>query len=221
MVLADRRQTDAAVLLGVLLPADPKHADVEQAHGHREHALAGRLIVRAESPDHAAGGAAGSDSREAHHPLELLAVAALAPARVVQVLPAAGGVDAGGLKVAERVRAQPHVLPRRRHGELADPIEDCLGLDRAAVLVLVAEAPAPAGPAASRVRSSQSAAAVRRRFAGAGRVRVAAFLAADVASAICLLGLVWAEATCYPRSRASTPLARRPAGGATSADKRV
>src|SRR6185312_2437679 len=58
---------------------------------------------------------------EAGHVVELLGVAALAPALVVQVLLASGGVDARRLQVAERVRADPDVLPRRRDAELADP----------------------------------------------------------------------------------------------------
>jgi hypothetical protein len=56
--------------------------------------------------------------------LVLAAVADLAEARVVAVLLAPLGVDAGGLEVAVFRRADPHVLPRRRNSQGADPRDE-------------------------------------------------------------------------------------------------
>jgi hypothetical protein len=39
---------------------------------------------------------------------------------VVEILLAAGGVDTGGLKVAERIGTDPYVAPRRRNRQGAD-----------------------------------------------------------------------------------------------------
>ena len=83
--------------------------------------------------------AARQRTGEPEHVVELLAVAPLAPARVVEVLPAARGVDAGGLDVAAGIRADPDVLPGRRDHELVDPREDLGVRDGLPVLVEVAE----------------------------------------------------------------------------------
>src|SRR5437588_8821613 len=104
----------------------------------------------------------GEQFGELDHPLELLPITVLAPARVIQVLPAPGRVDAGGLEVAERVRAHPHVLPGRRDGQLADPGQVLGRLDAPPPVIYVAEAAAPADPAQARsraVRAAQPAAA--------------------------------------------------------------
>src|SRR6185436_13697951 len=63
-------------------------------------------------------------------------------ARVVAVLLAAFAVAAGGLQVAVRERADPHVAPRRRNGERADARELLLVLDLLAVHADVAKAAA-------------------------------------------------------------------------------
>src|SRR5262245_5668925 len=76
-----------------------------------------------------------------------------APARVVQVLPATAVVAAGGLDVAGRVRADPHVLPGRRDHQIADALQD-LGVGHAlAVGVEVLEPLAPAAPANAGARA--------------------------------------------------------------------
>jgi hypothetical protein len=80
------------------------------------------------------------------HLPELLPIAVLAPGVVVEVLLAAGVVMPRRLDVTVRVGADPHVAPRGRDGQRADPLL-CLGVvDRLAVLVHVAEAAAPANP---------------------------------------------------------------------------
>jgi hypothetical protein len=85
--------------------------------------------------------------REAHHVVELLAVAPRPPGVVVAILLAAGRVAARRLQVSVRIRADPDVLPRGRDRELGDPPQDLRIVDAIALLVDVAE-PAPAAPAA-------------------------------------------------------------------------
>src|SRR5690606_37762359 len=81
---------------------------------------------------------------EAPHPLVLLPGPLLLPAGVVPVLAPALVVGPRGLDVAERVRADPHVGPRRRDGEVADPGQGVLVVDPVPVGVHVVEAPAGA-----------------------------------------------------------------------------
>src|SRR6476620_4409260 len=54
------------------------------------------------------------------------------------VLPATCRIDTGGLDVAVRPGADPHVLPRRRDGQRADPVQP-LVLDQRPVDVGVGE----------------------------------------------------------------------------------
>jgi hypothetical protein len=61
---------------------------------------------------------------------------------VVAVLLAPGVVDARRLEMASRVRADPHVLPRRRDRELADAREHLWIVDLAPVVVVGEPAPA-------------------------------------------------------------------------------
>ena len=90
----------------------------------------------------------GSAWAKRDHVVELLRVAPRAPGVVVAVLLAPGGVDARRLQVPVRIRADPHVLPRRRDRRARAIRVEHLGLvDALAVGVEVAEA-APAAPAA-------------------------------------------------------------------------
>jgi hypothetical protein len=65
---------------------------------------------------------------------------------VVEVLLAPGGVDAGCLKMPERVGTDPNVLPGRRDRQLAETLGDVLVLDPAPLLVEVREPPPAAQP---------------------------------------------------------------------------
>ena len=89
----------------------------------------------------------GKRAREIDHRVELLPVAALAPAVVVAVLLASPRVHPGRLDVPQRVRADPDLLPGRRDGECPDPLDDVVVLDplaRRVVEVLEAPPPPPA-----------------------------------------------------------------------------
>lgn len=84
---------------------------------------------------------------EAGHLVELLAVAALTPDRMVEPLPASSGVDPGRLQKTERIRADPDVVPCRRNRQAPHTLDDLWVLDPAAVLVQVGEPAPPANTA--------------------------------------------------------------------------
>src|SRR5690606_27732474 len=80
---------------------------------------------------------------EGERPIELEAIALLAPLRMVEVLRAARRVDAGRLDVAVGIRADPHLGPRGRDHERLDALPQRGIRDRLSPLVEVRE-PAPA-----------------------------------------------------------------------------
>ncbi|MDP9344175.1 MAG: hypothetical protein M3P44_00340, partial [Actinomycetota bacterium] len=101
MLLVHRRQAVGLVAHGVVLAADAEEAAVEQARSRRTDVVEGQ-VPRRQVCVHARtqlGERAGEDD----HVVELLEVAPLAPALVVEVLLAPGGVDARGLDVAAGV----------------------------------------------------------------------------------------------------------------------
>src|SRR5581483_3752861 len=98
--------------------ADAEEAEVQQTHRARQHAVA--VEVRPGQPLGALAPDCGESAGELEHVVELLAVAPLPPGRVVQVLPAPGGVGAHGLQMAVLVGADPYVGPRRRDGQRPD-----------------------------------------------------------------------------------------------------
>src|SRR5690606_33626464 len=90
-----------------------------------------------------AGAEAGERLAEGDHPGVLQPVPVGLPVGVVAVLLAAARVAAGGLEVAARVGADPHVLPRGRDHERLDAGPLRFGYERA-VGGVVREAPAAA-----------------------------------------------------------------------------
>src|SRR5690606_30550422 len=80
---------------------------------------------------------------EGERPIELEAIALLAPLRMVEVLRAARRVDAGRLDVAVGIRADPHLGPRGRDHERLDALPQRGIRDRLSPLIEVRE-PAPA-----------------------------------------------------------------------------
>src|SRR5438067_2603986 len=93
------------------------------------------------------------------HAIELLLSPSLAPTRVVQVLPAPGGVGAHGLDVAVHRWTDPHVGPGRRDGERAEALDSVGIAQRSGVLVEIFEAtaaPAPVEPGARAVDAAQT-----------------------------------------------------------------
>ncbi len=159
MVAADRREPDAVILIGVLLAADPEQAHVEQPHRAGENRLTAE-VGRVSDVGREVAAEPWQQRREPLHAVELLAVAALAPARVVEVLLAPRCVDAGRLEMTPLVRADPDVVPRGRNGEAADTIDDVPICDRIAVAIDVAEvrgrALQPAVPRTGAVRAPQT-----------------------------------------------------------------
>src|SRR5262249_29564331 len=138
----ERGEAVAAVLAGVLLAADPEEAAVEQADRARQHPPAGQAVAAEVARGRPAK--ARKRPRELHHPLELLAVAARAPAVVVAVLAPPGRVGADRLQVAVRVGTDPDVRPGRRDRERGDPLER-RRIDAAPRGAAGPEAAAPAG----------------------------------------------------------------------------
>jgi len=119
VVALQRGQPVGAVVLGVALAADPEEAEVQQPHRGGQHPL----------PGEPAAGQLGRDDLarvrqrrgELQHVIVLFLVALLAPARVVHVLPAPGGIEADGLDMAVRPRADPDFAPGGRDDEVLDP----------------------------------------------------------------------------------------------------
>ncbi len=81
--------------------------------------------------------------RHLQHPVELLLGPLLLPLLVIEVLTSAGHIGPDRLDVPVGMRADPHLLPRRRDDEILDALQ-CFAIgDRSAVGLLVGE-PAPA-----------------------------------------------------------------------------
>src|ERR1700689_4081071 len=107
------------VLLLIDVAADPEHAHVEQADRAGENSPPVELATVPQDREQRLAHF-GEGSRELLHVLKLQVVLLLAPELVVEVLAAPGCVDAGCLQMAERIRADPHVSPRRRDYERMD-----------------------------------------------------------------------------------------------------
>ena len=107
------------------------------------------------------GAAGGAACAKLDHVVELLPVAQLAPARVVEVLLASGGVDSGRLEMPEGIRADPDVLPCRRNRQLLDPQECPRDRGSPCRRRPSRRSRGPVGPGSCRSRSSPSGAAVR------------------------------------------------------------
>jgi hypothetical protein len=135
--LVHRRQAVGLVRDRVVLGADAEEAAVQQAGRDRQDVLPREVVALEVRLDTLAQ--RGQRPRELDHVLELLAIARGAPLRVVEVLLAAALVDARGLDVSAGVRADPHVLPRRRDDELVDPGQELLLVDAITLLVDVGE----------------------------------------------------------------------------------
>src|SRR5437899_2651775 len=100
-VLAPKRgEANVAVVASVAVPADPEQADVEQSDRQSERPIALTMAGTEQAPR------GGSDSRQLARELEhvgvFLVVSPHAPQRVIQVLSAPFGIEAGGLQVRVR-----------------------------------------------------------------------------------------------------------------------
>src|SRR5581483_2168428 len=145
MTVAQRGQAERAVGLGILAVADPDMRGLEQPHDRGQHLLARQAgppqIAIDRAPDARQGLGEGDQA------LELVAVAHRAPGRMVAVLLAAALIAPGRQQMGLRIRADPDLLPGRRHREPADALE-LLGIadasaGRADILERLAAPPAP------------------------------------------------------------------------------
>ena len=167
VLAADRRQPVALVLLGVVLAADPEEAEVEQAHGAGQRPLARHPLPRQVAVT--ARRRRGSGGGELAHASNLRSARRCCQRVVVEVLLAPGGVDPGRLDVAERVGADPDLLPGRRDRQLADPLQRLVVLDPLAVGVEVGEAAAAAAADDALAGTVRAAQAPRSDRAGHAR----------------------------------------------------
>ncbi len=119
MVTAQGGQSEAAILLGVLLAAGPEIPLIDQMLGQRQHAIASQAAATqvGEQMDAPAGQVFG----QAQCPVVLLFGPLGLPSLVVQVLAATGGVGANCLNVAVLMRTDPNLLPRGRNDQCLDP----------------------------------------------------------------------------------------------------
>ena len=119
--VAQRGKAIGLVALGILGVADPDQGRVEQAddRGHDlfpTEAAAGEILFHP-LPQ------LGQGLPEGQHPLVLVGITDLAPARVVAILLATAGVASGSLQMAVGVRTDPDVGIGRRDGQLVDPLD--------------------------------------------------------------------------------------------------
>ena len=144
----ERGQTEAAVLVGVDVVADPEVAEVEQPDRDGAAALAAHPLRPEVGRDPLPG--PGERLAEVDDADELGVVARPSPGRVVEVLPPPGVVRAHRLEVAARVRADPHVLPRGRDHQVLAALH-LVGCEPLATLVEIDESLACAASRPARV----------------------------------------------------------------------
>jgi hypothetical protein len=156
VIAGQRGQPDMTRFLGVLLAADAEQADVEQPRGARANALTGGLLGLLERRPHPRP-QPRQRPREVLHLPELLALTLFTPDRAVQVLRAPGRVDSGRLQVPVRIRADPHLAPRRRDRQRLDSPDSVLVADALPVDVEVDEAAPAAQSTEPRDRAIGSA----------------------------------------------------------------
>ncbi|GGO66795.1 hypothetical protein GCM10010910_27050 [Microbacterium nanhaiense] len=155
MLTAEGRQTDRAVLLRVAFGPDAQQRRVQQAEPARQDPLAARPLASEVSRDPAAHG--GQSLGEFERAVELPRGHSARPVGMVEILRAARVVHPDGLKVTVGARADPHVPPRRRDRERADPRERLLVADARAARVAILEAPPPADPGDARIARAGTA----------------------------------------------------------------
>src|SRR5690606_41071789 len=109
-----------AVLARVGIVAHPHQRLGQQRDHHRDHLAAGETALAQVAPQPAAQPWQGLAERD--DAVELAGATHLLPVGVVAVLLAPAGIAAGRLQVAVALAADPHVRPRRRDGEPADPV---------------------------------------------------------------------------------------------------
>jgi len=144
VALQHRGHAVRSVQLRVVFGPDPEEADVQEPHGARQNPLTRKSLQRkvfgGRGPD------PGKRAAEFDHVLELGLVPAFPPPAVVEVLRAAGRVDADRLQVPVVEGTDPDVAPRGRDGQVADPFECLRVAHRTAVRIEILETGAPAPP---------------------------------------------------------------------------
>src|SRR4051812_32907661 len=148
MSVAQGGKSVRAVLLCVFLIADAHERGLEQPDDGGNDLLAGQALALEVALDAASQARQGLG--EGDRPLVLRLVARLAPQLVIAVLLSPPCVTPGGLDVAARVGAYPHLGPRRRDCQGADTRERLAVSDRRAVGAAVRERLARLAPRDAR-----------------------------------------------------------------------
>jgi len=118
VLFPDGGQAEGAVLLRVLLAARPEEPEIDQADRSRENPVPGQAPAFQVTADDLAD--ARQRGPEAPDPVVLGLIPLLTPQVVVPVLAASGRVGADGLDMAQRVDADPDVLPGGRDHQRPD-----------------------------------------------------------------------------------------------------
>src|SRR5690606_31908579 len=141
-----RRQAVRAVVTGVTLVAHPDQGGVEEFDERGRHRLAVRSPRRRCQVPRQAPPKPRQRPGERGQAVVLGRVAALTPARVVDVLLTPARAAPCGLDVAGGTGADPDLSPCRRDHQSIDALARALILDQVATRVVVAEPPPPAAP---------------------------------------------------------------------------
>ena len=133
-----------AVVARVLVVPDPDERRLQQLYDGREDLLAGNALQGQIGID--ASPHRGQRRREERQAVELDPVAERGPVRVVPVLQPSSCVATDCLQMRVGEVADPHVGPRGRDDDAADPLQRRVVVDPRAVVMVVAEATAPSYP---------------------------------------------------------------------------
>ena len=129
--VTQRRQAKALVIARILGIADAYSRGIEKGDDNRKHLLARQAGQRKIAIELAPQ--LRQRLAEHHHAIELRAVAHLPPLRMITILFAAAGIPTGGLQVAVRPHADPHVAVGRRHGQACNAFQFVGRLERAVI----------------------------------------------------------------------------------------
>src|SRR5690348_5000746 len=165
MLIVQRRQPIRFVLARVLLVANAQRGLIQQAHHRRQHLLAWQIRQRQIGRDPRADGR--QRLRERDHAVVFRGVAHRTPVWVVAILLAPLRVLARRLQVPARVRADPHLRPRRRNAQRPNTLQRRAIPHRLPPRIHVAEAaPRPLPPDARLVPADVPQAGGRRGLNG-------------------------------------------------------
>ena len=138
VIVAQRRQSKALVLLRVFRIAYSSERTFEQPHNSRDNLFARQTRTRQVRLDAAAN--CRQRSSELEHVFIFRSVAHRTPSGMIPILLSSARIATGSLYVAVFRRANPYVIPCRRHGQAADTFERSAVVDNRPIRIAIAEA---------------------------------------------------------------------------------